>query len=77
MKIIALNAIARSARTPVSNALEAGRGYAHLSIGDAMRATLTGLGYELQLFTDPDLKEVPRADMYGLSPPHLMFSLGA
>jgi hypothetical protein len=77
LKIIALNAIPKSGKSTVADALEAGHDYVHLSIGDAMRAALTGLGYPLELFTDPDLKEVPKADMYGLSPRQMMISLGA
>lgn len=42
-----------------------------------MRAALTGLGYPLELFTDPELKELPRDDMYGRSPRDMLISIGA
>lgn len=76
-KIVAFNAVPKSGKSTVADALAAGHGFAHLALGDAMRAVLAGLGYPLELFTDPVLKELPRADMYGRTPREMMISLGA
>jgi hypothetical protein len=40
-----------------------------------MRRALIGLGYAPELFTNTTLKEVPRVEMYGLSPRQLLISL--
>jgi hypothetical protein len=77
IKIIAFNAIPGTDKSTVAEALATRQGYAHLCIGDATRAALAGLEYHLELFTNWTLKELPREDMYGLSPRQLMIRLGA
>jgi predicted kinase len=71
IEIVAFNAVPSSGKTTVAAALVELHGWVKLSPAEAMRRALAGLGYPPEIFTDTALKEVPRIDMYGLSPRQL------
>lgn len=76
MLAVAFNSRPSTGKSTVARYLAANHGFHVAAVGDVLRRALTGMGFDLASFTDTELKELPRAEMHGLSPRGMMLSLG-